>query len=50
MKVHDDIDVGGWTEAGSAAASGVYYYRIEAVRLSEPAGSFTSVKKMVFLK
>ncbi len=35
---------------GTGAASGVYYYRIEAARLSAPGGSFTSVKKMVLLK
>ena len=31
-------------------ASGVYFYRIEAVSLADPDQSFTQVKKMLLLK
>jgi hypothetical protein len=31
-------------------ASGVYFYRMDAVAVSDPSRSFTSVKKMVLIK
>ncbi len=34
----------------SSFASGVYFYRLEAVSVSDPGKSFTSVKKMVLVK
>ena len=35
---------------GNVVASGVYFYRLTAVNLSEPGKSFNEVKKMVLLK
>jgi hypothetical protein len=37
-----------WTATG--AASGIYFYRLEASSLSDPGKSFTQVKKMVLVK
>ena len=31
-------------------ASGVYFYRLEAVSVSDPSKSFTQVKKMLLMK
>ena len=43
---------GGWHEAvwNAHAASGVYFYRIEAVGLTDPNVRFTQVRKMMLVK
>jgi hypothetical protein len=38
----------GWN--GSASASGIYFYRLEAVSAADPRKTFTSVKKMVLVR
>jgi hypothetical protein len=37
-----------WNASG--CASGVYFYRIEAVRTADPGTSFTDVKKILLLR
>jgi hypothetical protein len=36
--------------SGAVVASGIYFYRIEATSVADPAKSFTQVKKMILLK
>ena len=42
----------GWYETvwNASVASGLYFYRIDAVSITEPKLSFTQLKKMLFLK
>jgi len=39
-----------WTWDASTAASGVYFYRLEAINIADPSKNFTQVKKMVLMK
>jgi len=35
---------------GSEIASGVYFYRLEAVSVADPAKNFNQVKKMLYIR
>jgi hypothetical protein len=51
--VKDDMETAGYQSVkwnATTAASGIYFYRIEATSISNPRKTFTQVKKMVLLK
>jgi Secretion system C-terminal sorting domain len=49
----DNIETAGYKSVNwnaSSFASGIYFYRLEAISVANPSKTFTSVKKMVLLK
>ena len=52
-KLVDEFQAAGYKTAGfdaSTLSSGVYFYRLDAVSVSDPAKGFTQVKKMLLMK
>ncbi len=51
--VKDGIEDAGYKSAqwdGSRFASGMYFYRLEAVSTSDPNASFSQIRKMMLVK
>ena len=48
---NEEVNAGYFQKVWNAnVASGVYYYRLEAVSVSDPTKRFVDVKKLLFLK
>jgi len=53
VTLSDQVDDAGFKSVewiASSVSSGIYFYRLEAVSISDPSKTFTQVKKMLLVK